>query len=481
MQRSFMIGLSFLVFFSLLISSCSIKSTENGITQQDLTFTSTSPKSTETPTIIPDNPTPEWTSTPEVPDEWGKISPDGQQILFWHSYTGRQAEILQTIVESFNSTNPYSVRVIAEYQGGYADLYNKMIAAIGTQNVPDLVAAYQLQSGTFQRYGALLDLRELLVSRKWGIPEDDFVDIVQSVWTQDEYPIYQGARLGIPISRTIDVLYYNQDWLSELGYDAPPQALEEFQQLICTAKTKPFSGNSSGESIGFQMVVDASRLASWSFAQGEQFYDPVNNRFDFSGPGSVKAMEVLQAAYLNNCAQRVQEPFGDLKKFSEGKVLFTIGSSALISDYARYVSDGGKFRWGVAKIPGVNGNTSNAYGQSLSVLLGEPEREVASFLFIKYLLEPEIQALWVSAGDEFPVRISAIQKVAIPEGIRENYFKGFELFLNSSFEPPLPGYDFIRKEMENALSAILDGGEVVSIFETLSIKASEILSNQIVP
>ena len=40
----------------------------------------------------------------------------------------------------------------------------------------------------------------------------------------------------------MEVMYYNEDWLTELGYDGPPESWEEFEEMACKASDKPFSG-----------------------------------------------------------------------------------------------------------------------------------------------------------------------------------------------------------------------------------------------
>ncbi|MEX2537014.1 MAG: extracellular solute-binding protein, partial [Trueperaceae bacterium] len=87
------------------------------------------------------------------------VDPTGQEVVFWHVHEGANGEALEAIVEEFNQTNEYGITVVAETQGHYGDLFQKMLPLLGTQDVPDLVLAYQNQAATYQLADALVDMR----------------------------------------------------------------------------------------------------------------------------------------------------------------------------------------------------------------------------------------------------------------------------------------------------------------------------------
>ena len=59
------------------------------------------------------------------------------------------------------STNNWGITVVAEYQGGYGDIFNKMLTVVNTSDAPDLVVAYQNQSLTYQQADGLVDMTRL--------------------------------------------------------------------------------------------------------------------------------------------------------------------------------------------------------------------------------------------------------------------------------------------------------------------------------
>ena len=133
--------------------------------------------------------------------------------------------------------------MVGEYQGGYGDIFNKMLTFMNTPDVPNLVVAYQNQAATYQLAESMIDMNLLVNSPTWGLSKDDQQDFFTGFYYQDVFPTFGNMRLGFPPNRSMEVMYYNMDWLEELGYDAPPATPEEFKEVACAATEQPFSGS----------------------------------------------------------------------------------------------------------------------------------------------------------------------------------------------------------------------------------------------
>ncbi len=120
----------------------------------------------------------------------------------------------------------------------------------------------------------------------------------------------------------------------------------------------------------------------------------------------------------------------------------------------------------LAPIPHTTPNpVMNVYGASVSIPKTTPERQLAAWLFLKHYTNPEQQAVWAKATNYFPVRSSVAEDMADYFAENETYKTAFDLLQYSWFEPPVPGYDFVRNEVSQAMAAIVDGADVN---ETLS-------------
>ena len=396
------------------------------------------------------------------PDPWANVDPSNQNLVFWHNHTRNRQDALQAIVQTFNESNPYGITVTQETQGAYGDIFRKMLGLLGTPEVPDLVVAYQNQAATYQLSDALVDMTSLLQSPKWGLSAAEQADFFPAFFQQDVFPLFDNARLGMAPNRSMEVLYYNRDWLAELGYDEPPSTPEEFKAAACKALHTPFSKADGSGAMGYQLSLDASRLASWTFAFGGDIFDYETRLYTYDSQGARQAMAFLQDLYAEGCARPVAERGGAIADFSTGRLLFSSASSSGLPFVRAAVDAGAKFNWSVSPLPHTTPTpVMNVYGASVSMPKSTPERELATWLFIRYFTSPEVQAGWGQAANYFPVRQSAAQRLGDYFERHTAYKTAFDLLQYGHHEPPVPGYDFVRAMAEEALAAIFAQGRDV--------------------
>jgi len=418
---------------------------------------------------------------PESPDPWAKVDPTGQTVLFWHQHSGDRETALIEIIDQFNQTNEYGITVVAEYQGSYNDIFNKMLGLLNTSDVPDLVVAYQNQAATYQVGEGLIDMTSLVNSIKWGLPKTEQADFFAGFFAQDVFPNFSNQRLGFPPNRSMEVMYYNVDWLTELGYTAPPATPEEFKEMACKAVTQPFSKATGDNVMGYQLSIDASRFASWAFAFGGDVYDYKTGQFSYNNAGAVAAMTFLQDLFNSGCATLVTESYGDQTDFGTGNLLFTVGSSSGLPYYQSTVEEGANFAWSVAAVPHTTEDpVMNVYGASVSMpKTDSPERQLATWLFLKYYTSAEVQAKWATVSGYFPVRASVADGMTDYFAANPAYATAFDMLQYGYYEPPVPGYDFVRSLVNEAMAAIADGADVQSTLDLLTEEANVILAEQL--
>ena len=124
------------------------------------TATETAAPEVAEPTAKPVEPTEELAplNSQVVEDPWANVDPSGQTVMFWHQHTRDREKALLDIIDEFNKTNEWGITVVAEYQGSYDDIFNKMLTFMNTADVPNLVVAYQNQAATYQLADALVDM-----------------------------------------------------------------------------------------------------------------------------------------------------------------------------------------------------------------------------------------------------------------------------------------------------------------------------------
>ena len=412
----------------------------------------------------------------QKPDPWANIDPTGQEIIYWHHHSGSRETFFLNLVEEFNTTNPWNIHVTAIYKGGYGDIFTAMLQVLNTPDAPDLVSAYQNQAATYQLQNALFDMTPVVNSPTWGLSQADLLDYFPGFLASDVFPYFDNQRLGFPPGRSMEVMYYNTEWLAELGYTAPPATPAEFQAAACAATANPFSGQTGiGDPLGYQLSLDASRFASWTFAFGGDVFDAETNQYSLNSPEAINAMTFLKGLFDEGCAALVTENYGDQTDFGRGRLLFSVGSSSGIPYYNRAV--GGDFEWNVGALPHTSSDpTMNIYGASVSIPKHTPERELAAWLFLKYFTTTDVQAEWAKFSSYFPVRQSAADQMADFFVDNPQYANAFNLLPHTKSEPNAPNYDYARNYIVLAMAAIFDGGaDIGATLNQLNIDANSTL------
>ena len=391
------------------------------------------------------------------------------EVVFWHRYSGGQVTGVVEIVNDFNTKNPYGITVKLEKAGeSYDDVYNKINSALQGGGTPALSIAYQNQAAFYRREGAVIDLAPYIASKKYGLSADDLKDFYQLFLDSDKNPQYPGEVLGWPTNRSMEVLYTNLDWLKELGVEAPPKTIKEFEEIACKASDKK-------DKFGFILNPnDASRLASFIFAFGGDVIKADASGYAFNSAAAVEATTTLQRMFKNGCAVELPaaERNGDQTRFAAGKVLFVTASSTGLPFYASAVGKAEKpFKWTISLFPQLDPAKAktNLYGASWSVFKTTPAQQLGAWLFMKFFTEAENSAKWSKASNYIAVRKSAAE--AAIKNVKES--KGFanfpeaatgysELYNQLQFgtvEAAVAGYDPVRKLMQDAMKKVVVTGE----------------------
>lgn len=420
-------------------------------------------------------------------DPYACADPTNQKVVFWHPYSYDSEIELLRIINDFNDINQWGITVVASYQGDNQDIFEKMIQVAGTPDTPGLLSAYQDQAAAYALSDGVIDMNALVDHPVYGLADEEESDFFQGIYKADLSPTFDNARFGFPVGRSVEVLYYNSDWLAELrragavDFDGPPTTPAQFKQAACAAAANPFSAatGNKANSIGYELSIDASRFASWTFAFGGDVFDYQANQYSFDNDAAVAAMTFIQGLFNDGCARTVTRWYGDQDNFGAGITLFTVGTSAGLPFYEDVVKEGAKHHWGVAPLPHTTPTpVQNAYGVSLSIPRSTPDRELAAWLFIKYYASPEIQARWMQSSLYFPVREDAAADLTRYFDENPNHRTVFELLQYSMAEPAVIDYGSVRGLVEEAVRAIVLGADVTRTLSELTVTANERLAEQ---
>lgn len=403
---------------------------------------------------------------------------NGTTVVWWHNHTGSREEVVKTAVDQFNSENPFGITVEAVSKGSYDDIFNAITAGIQTGELPEITVAYGNQASVYQDNDALVDLEPYVMDSAVGIGSDFTNDMFTGFFESDLSPDHDNQRLGFSVYRSMEMLYYNVDALTAMGYDAPPQSWEEFREMACK-----YVQDGMGTD-GYQIRTDASFIAAAAFAAGGDIYDAENDVFTFDSPEAAVMPQVMQDMVNEGCAKIQTDPSArsDQAAFGTGAALFYTGSSSGIPFVAQAIADAPtQFEFDTAAIPGYTDTpVQNIYGASNSVVAQgkTPEQILASWLFLRWYTEPSQQAYWAAQTGYFPVRRSTAEDLAdvfAAPTTGKAFESAFNLLGSTKAETSVPVYQTVRNEATAAFNDILDGADVTERLAELNDLANQLL------
>ena len=363
------------------------------------------------PTVNPSpspSPAPSLTPTPLPTVGVDPAALHGVTIQVWHAFAGPAADLFTNQVAQFNADNQWGIVVTAGDYGDYTSLFDAMNTALDAGKAPDLVDALPEQTLAWEALGKVVDLQPYLVDPQWGLGKEAIADIPSIFWTQDN--VY-GKQLGVPAERSARFIFYNQTWAHELGFANPPATADQFRQQACAANAS-FLKDADPKNDGYGgWIVDTNwqTTYSWLLAFGGGVAD--GNTYGLRTDPNLAALQFIKGLFDSHCAWLSTEPT-PFDSFARRSALFISGDLAeLPTEMESMKSLKNSDEWTVLPFPGTQESGLVAYGPSYTVLKSTPEKQLAAWLFARWLLSPESQAQWVEATGLFPLRNSVMNMI----------------------------------------------------------------------
>ena len=422
----------------------------------------------------------------------------GVTITFWHPWDGEAGETLRILINEFNRSNRYGVRIQAQAFAGPEALEEALQAARQPGGaLPDLLMAYPHQSRHLDAGGqVLVDLNAYASDPTWGFTPIELEDFYPQFLTQDTLTLTltdQGPvikRLGLPFYRSLFFIIYNETWAGELGYDEPPNLPFNLRTQACAAAAQS-GGDEPG--MGGWMITDsgsmddqaanppAALLLGWIAAFGGQIERADGTGYQLNTPEVERAMSLLKGLQDSGCAWLARD-LDPAAEFAARRALFYAASLAdLPAQSAAMSAAANRDRWTVLPFPSGNGGPAvDAYGPALVITRSTAERQTAAWLLLKWLLEPPNQARWAIASGYAPVRPSALELMEDELGSNPQWAAALALLPYAHPEPSYPSWSVVRGMLADALKQLLTpdfpAGQIPNLMQTMELLAEEIHS-----
>lgn len=394
------------------------------------------------------------TSAPEptrtvAPLNAGPADLEGLELQLWHPWIeGDQETALLSLIDEFNQTNEWGFTVTASSYGD--DLDPAIRSAVGSNGLPDVTLGTIQQLQSWQNYGNIIvDQFDYVHDPEWGLSAVEQSDFYPVFWEQD---VVNGVRLGMPLYRSAAVLFYNQTWAEELGFDSPPATPAGFKEQACAAA----ASNNDG-SGGWIASSDPAAVMSWLLAYGEDGLTEAGHGYSFNSSKGQAAFEFIKSMFKSGCAWIPDNPYPG-EEFAARRGLFLSSSiAALPFQISLFEEAANKDQWTMLPFPAEAGDPAiNVYGASLAILESNPERQLAAWLFIAWLAQPENQAQFAQAGSYYPARASDLEFLADYATDHPQWSAALDLIPYGKVEPNFGSWSVARWALSDAMIQLVN-------------------------
>lgn len=364
----------------------------------------------------------------------------GAVIMAWHPWFGTEASLFETQVAEFNSTNEWGISVLTVGQSNFSELFNNVTASLAAPDRPNLVIGLPEHARFWNEQSGVVDLAPYAADPIWGLSPEEAASYPSVIWEQD---MAGDARLGMPAQRTARLMFYNISWARELGFDAPPAMPEEFREQACKAN-ETFKSNEEAQDDAFGgWLVDANPMTalSWMMAFGGGAQDGEGYRFLRNE--NIAAFRFVKALFEDGCAfSPADTSIADT--FADRRALFVTGGPEDLAAQSRALLTLNRAdEWTLIPFPGET-QAMVVYGSSFIVMPSDDVKQLASWLFVRWMQKAENQARWVQATGMLPINsltldLSSDQARAYPQ-----WMEAAKLLPSARGAPHLASWRVIR-------------------------------------
>lgn len=333
-------------------------------------------------------------------------------VVFWHSFVASTIPSLQELLTEFEKAHP-SIHIKAQYVPTGDGLIQKLITSIQSNTAPDISWIHSDFLDRLVEADAIVPMREFLEGPD-GLAAGELNDIFPPLL---EAGTLDGVLYSMPMEATSLALLYNREAFRKAGLDPdhPPATWQELQEYTARL-TQDQDGDGRIDQYGFLVPIfpASGELNIWMILQWTPFLWQAGGKeissdkteMLFNSEAGVQALTLWKQLYdrQNLSSFGIAHDLG----FASGKLAMIMDGPWNLPRY-RAMRD---VDWKVAPLPaGPAGRATYLAGEQLAIFRQSTHRREA-WTFVKWVLQPEIQARFSLNSGYLPVRKSVL---AMPE------------------------------------------------------------------
>lgn len=306
-------------------------------------------------------------------------------LELWHAQTKENGIALDKVVQLFNDTNEYGIKVNATCQGGYSDTHNKIVSALAAGTAPNIGQAYNNNMMTYMPSGKLMALDDYL-NDGFGITAEELKNVVPS-YIEENKAFPDGKTYATSLGKSTEVMFYNKTFMDEHNLPLPTtmEELAEVAKEIAAILGRPGVGFDSMDNLGIYGPVNFG--AKYASTDGTLYLFDEENL-----PKTMEFYKWWQKGIQEGYFRTAGEDKYCSGPFSNGKIVLYMGSSA---GTAYIMPDG--FEAAATYSPvGVNPAVIQQGGNFCGFSSGDALTDLATSIFLEFMYDAEASGLYAA-------------------------------------------------------------------------------------
>jgi ABC-type glycerol-3-phosphate transport system substrate-binding protein len=407
---------------------------------------------------------------------------DGVTITFWHSFISSTIPALNDLIEKFEQEHP-GIRINAQYIPSGDALIQKLVTAVRSRTAPDISWLHSDFLEDLVAADAIYKMEEFINGDN-GIPEEDMNDIYPSLI---QFSSWRGTLYSMPMEATNLALLYNKDMFRKAGLDPekPPRnwnELYEYSKILTIDK----SGDGRIDQTGMFIPIypAAGPLGAWMVWQWEPFLwqaggdiiDDAQSRVLYNSPEGVRALEFWQRIFRELNLRSFTSDFD--VAFASERLAMTMDGPWNLPRYQDLLKN---LDWAFAPLPAGPVREATVVGGEYLAIFKQSKNPDAAWTFIKWLIQPEVQAFWAMKSGYLPIRSAVLDVPEFQEYLKEN--PNFAVFVHQMdvgyVQKPIDygGLEITRNIAEAIEKATIGNTDAKKALDEAAVKSNNVLKS----
>ncbi|TLY31354.1 MAG: ABC transporter substrate-binding protein [Ignavibacteria bacterium] len=336
-------------------------------------------------------------------------SPGKVTITFWHSFVSATVPAFDELLKEFEKQHP-TIEVRAQYVPTGDALLQKLITAVQSRSAPDISWIHSNYLQNLVEADAIYPMDEFTKGPN-GLSAEELNDLYPALL---QGSAWRGTVYSMPMEATNLGLMFNKQMFRDAGLD-PERGPGTWDELYAYAKKLTVDKDHDGkiDQYGFFIPIfpASGPLGDWMVWQWYPFLwqaggyeiDSGQTHLLLNGDAGVKALSFWKKIYDDLNLRSVTADYD--AAFAGKKLAMAMDGPWNLPRYEKLK----ELDWAAAPLPAGPAKRATVVGGEYLVIFKQSEHPSEAWTLIKWLLDPEVQALWSEKSGYLPVRHSVLQ------------------------------------------------------------------------